>query len=379
MAMQLDFHRTDQTGPGTVLIVDQDAPARTRTARHLGRLGYTVVQAANGPEMLDQLQRGSIVGILLDVGREAESALELVPTLLQRDPNLGIIVISDRNEATVASECMRRGALDYLTKPLDLAILERALERALTWRERLASDRETHKLLRAEVAERAELIRQEREKLQLLAESSLQTLVSVMEAKDPFFAGHSLRVGQMSASIATRMGRTDREVEQVRMAGRLHDLGMISVSSDILSKASPLTPEEFADIKRHPVIGAQLLAPYPDLAELSRFIRGHHERWDGAGYPDGLSREEISWGARVLCAAEIHDAMTSERPYRDRISPQETLERMHGLVGETLDPSVFEALAEVIHNRQALEFVDSAQAPSGGRSSRINLEIINAA
>lgn len=378
MAPQPDYFRTLHGGPGSVLLVDADGAARSRSARHLSRLGYTVVQASNQAEMLDRLHRGTIAGVLLDPGPSVEGAFAMLTALLERDPTLAAIVVSERNEATVASECMRHGAVDYLTKPLDPSILERALERALTWRDRIVTDRETQKLLRAEVAERAEMIRQEREKLQLLAESSLQTLVSVMEAKDPCFAGHSLRVSQMGASIAAKMGRSDREVEQVRMAGRLHDLGMIAVSSDILAKAGPLTPEEFSDIKRHPLIGAQLLAPYSDLADIARFIRGHHERWDGAGYPDGLARQDISWGARVLCAAEIYDAMTSPRAYREKISQEESLLRMHALVGETLDPAVFEALAEVIHMRQALEFVESDHG-STSRPSLINLEITHAA
>ena len=378
MPHQPEYSRTLHGSHGAVLLVDPDSATRGRTTRHLSRLGYTVLQAANATEMMERLQRGAVAGLLLDLGTTPEASIAAMPSVLERDPNVAIIIVSERNEATIASECMRRGAVDYLTKPVDPSILERALERALAWRDRTMTDRETHKLLRAEVAERAEMIRQEREKLQLLAESSLQTLVSVMEAKDPCFAGHSLRVSQMAASIASKMGRSDREVEQLRMAGRLHDLGMIAVSSEVLSKAGPLSPEEFADIKRHPLIGAQLLAPYPDLADVCRFIRGHHERWDGAGYPDGLARQDIAWGARVLCAAEIYDAMTSARAYRQRISPEDSLERMHALVGETLDPSVFEALADVIHMHQALEFVESDR-PAAARPSLINLEITNAA
>jgi response regulator RpfG family c-di-GMP phosphodiesterase len=359
MSYQPDPMLSLHHGPGAILIADGNPVSRAVTVRQLARLGYTVLEATSGAEVLDRLQARGIAGLVLDLGLPGDAPLELVPRVLERDPNLAVIVISEQTDALTASLCMRQGAFDYLTRPVEPAVLERAMERALSWRLRVMTDRETQKLLRAEVAERAEMIRQERAKLQLLAESSLQTLVSVMEAKDPYFSGHSLRVGQMAASIAAKMGRTDQEVEQVRMAGRLHDLGMIAISAQVVCKAGPLTPEEFADIKRHPVIGAQLLAPYPDLSQIARFVRGHHERWDGVGYPDGLARQEIPWGARVLAAAEIYDAMTSTRAYRDRLSPDEALEKMHGFVGETLDPGVFEALAEVIVLRQALEFVES--------------------
>jgi response regulator RpfG family c-di-GMP phosphodiesterase len=346
-------------GPGAILVAAGDHANRNAMARHLARLGHQVLEACSGAEVLDRLHARGIAGLVLDLDLPEEMPLGLLPRILERDPNLAVVVISEQTDAQTASLCMRQGAFDFLTKPVEGPVLERALERALNWRARVMTDRETQKLLRAEVAERAEMIRQERAKLQQLAESSLQTLVAVMEAKDPFFSGHSLRVGQMAASIAAKMGRTDQEVEQVRMAGTLHDLGMIAVSAQVTGKAGPLTAEEFDDVKRHPAIGAQLLAPYPDLAQIARFVRGHHERWDGAGYPDGLARQEIPWGARVLAAAEIYDAMTSTRAYRDRISPDEVLELMHALVGETLDPGIFEALAEVIGRRQALEFVES--------------------
>jgi len=350
--------------PGAVLIAGAEPRTRGELARHLGRVGYTVLQVASGVEALDRVQARGIAALILDHNVSGDVPVALISQALERDSNLAVIVISAHTDAATASQCMRQGAFDYLTTPVEPPVMERALERALLWRARLMTDRETQKLLRAEVAERAEQIRRERAKLQILAESSLQTLVSVMEAKDPFFSGHSTRVGQMAASIAAKMGRSDQEVEQVRLAGRLHDLGMIAIGASLVCRAGPLTAEEFADVQRHPVIGAQLLAPYPDLAAIARFIRGHHERWDGGGYPDGLSGQAVPWGARVLAAAEIYDALTSNRAHREKISLDEALERMHALVGASLDPAVFEALAEVILRRQALEFVDAEHRDS---------------
>lgn len=352
------FHSLFET-PGAILLAGGDAGVRSERARYLGRLGYNVLQAASPLEGLDRVQARGVSALILDHTIVVDAPDSPVRQALERDSNLAVIVISEQTDAMTASQCMRDGAFDYLTKPVEPAVMERALERALLWRTRLMTDRETQKLLRAEVAERAELIRRERAKLQLLAESSLQTLVSVMEAKDPFFSGHSTRVGQMAASIAAKMGRSDLEVEQVRMAGQLHDLGMIAIGASLVCRAGPLTAEEFADIQRHPVVGAQLLAPYPDLTAVARYVRGHHERWDGSGYPDGLAGSEVPWGARVVAAAEIYDALTSNRAYREKINLDEALERMHALVGASLDPAVFEALAEVIVRRQALEFVDA--------------------
>src|SRR5204863_962779 len=132
----------------------------------------------------------------------------------------------------------------------------------------------------------AELAR-ERANVKGLSVATLQALVAVVEARDPWFVGHSLRVAQLAASLAAEAGRSDEEIEQVRQAGLLHDIGMIAVPEGLLSQESHLTAAEFEQIKRHPVVGSEILAPIPHLGGVSVFVRGHHERWDGQGYPDG--------------------------------------------------------------------------------------------
>jgi putative two-component system response regulator len=187
--------------------------------------------------------------------------------------------------------------------------------------------------------------------------ATLQALVAVVEARDSWFAGHSLRVAQLAASIAAEIGRNDEEVEQVRQAGLIHDIGMIAVPEGLLSKEGPLTPAEFEAVKRHTVVGTQVLTPLPHLAALSAFIRGHHERWDGSGYPDGLAGEAIPWGARLIGAAEVYDALTTARPYREQLTPELAVERMHELINTVLSPDVHRALSAVVERGKALVFV----------------------
>jgi HD-GYP domain-containing protein (c-di-GMP phosphodiesterase class II) len=164
-------------------------------------------------------------------------------------------------------------------------------------------------------------------------------------------------VAQLAASLASESGRTDEEVEQVRQAGRLHDIGMICVPAGLQSKEGSLTPAEFEHVKRHTVVGAQILAPLPHLAQAGLFIRGHHERWDGKGYPDGLAGEAIPWGARLIGAAEVYDALTTVRPYREQLSPELAVERMRELTGTVLAPEVYRMLAAVVDRGRALVFV----------------------
>jgi putative two-component system response regulator len=260
--------------------------------------------------------------------------------------------------------------VDYITKPLDLERLGESVRQALQTREETIAKLELDYWIKETVAERTREIEAERRKLELLAASALESLAMALEAKDPYMVGHSIRVADLAASIASELGRNDDEIEQARHAGRLHDIGMIGVPSRVLATQGPLSDEEFSLVKQHVTQGAEFLGPYPHLAEIASFVRGHHERWDGKGYPDGLAGAAIPWGARVLAAAEIYDALTTARPYHAQtLTADQAIERMNSMAGEAIDPEVHAALARVVARRKALEFVaDDSQG--GDRPDR---------
>jgi HD-GYP domain-containing protein (c-di-GMP phosphodiesterase class II) len=162
--------------------------------------------------------------------------------------------------------------------------------------------------------------------------------------------------------IAAEMGLSDEVVEEVRTAGRLHDIGKIGVREEILGKEGPLTTEEYEQVKHHVVVGSQILAPLAHLGEIIGFVRSHHERWDGQGYPDKLRGEEIPLGARILGAAEIYDALTTSRPYQEKMPPDMAVERMRDLAGTVLDQAVFRALEAAVKRRHTLVFLDDMRA-----------------
>jgi HD-GYP domain-containing protein (c-di-GMP phosphodiesterase class II) len=147
----------------------------------------------------------------------------------------------------------------------------------------------------------------------------------------------------------------------VRTGGRLHDIGKIGIREEILNKQGPLTKEEFEHVKQHVTVGSQILAPLVHLGEVIGFVRSHHERWDGTGYPDRLRGEEIPLGARIIGAVEIYDALTTARPYQERMPPELAVERVRDLMGTVIDPAVHGALEAVVSQRQALVFVDDAR------------------
>lgn len=348
--------------PDRVLVVDAEPAMREALETYLNHRGYEVLTAGFGEEALGILARQKISCMLADARLFGTGSGELLSRSLERDPTLAVLVLSSRVDVSDVVQYLQYGAMDYLAKPLDLPQLDAALQRALRRRAELIRQRGITRLLKEEVVNLGAELARERAKVKGLAVATLEALVAVVEARDRWFAGHSLRVAQLAASLAAETGRSDEEVEQVRQAGLLHDIGMISVPEGLLSKQGPLTAAEFEEMKRHTVVGSQILAPLPHLNGVSSFVRGHHERWDGQGYPDGLAGEAIPWGAGLIGAAEIYDALATARPYREQLTPELAVERMHELIGTVLAPEVHQALTAVVDRGKALVFVDEERS-----------------
>lgn len=339
--------REPDRGPVGVLVVDDEEPIRNALRRFLTQEKYEVHTASTGAEALAAVQQHRVGCILLDLRLPDEPGTDLVLQLLDADPDLAILVLTAVNDAATAAMCLQRGALDYLVKPVDLADLLRAVQRVLRRRDARLESQRLNSMLREEVALRTAELQLERESLQHLSVATLEALVNALEAKDRHLRGHSARVAELAAKIAAVCGMTDDQVETVRTAGRLHDLGKIGIREAILAKQGPLTDEEFTHVKTHTVIGAQILAPLTHLADVIGYVRSHHERWDGKGYPDGLSGESIPIGARILGAVEIFDALTTSRPYQETMSAVQAVDRMEDLVGTVIDPAIHSALRRV--------------------------------
>jgi HD-GYP domain-containing protein (c-di-GMP phosphodiesterase class II) len=177
-------------------------------------------------------------------------------------------------------------------------------------------------------------------RLQRAIGQSLRGLANALEAKDPYTQGHSERVGAWSRRIAVALGLPAAEVDTITHAGLLHDLGKIGVPETILRKPGMLEPDEWAVMRRHPVVGAQIVAPFDGLAAASVLIRHHHERADGSGYPDGLAGNAVPLGARIIAVADVFDALTSERPYRQALTRHAALEHLAAEARTRLDADV---------------------------------------
>ena len=174
-------------------------------------------------------------------------------------------------------------------------------------------------------------------RLQQASFQSLLGLANALEAKDAYTRGHSERVAALARRIALAAGVAPAAADVIAHAGLLHDLGKIGIPEGVLRKPGPLSDEEWLVMRRHPIVGAQIVAPLEFFAEGAIIVRHHHERHDGSGYPDGLRGELIPLGARIVAVADVYDALTSDRAYRPRLARAEAVRRLGAAAGQTLD------------------------------------------
>lgn len=315
--------------------------------------------AESGPAALARLSRERFDIMLCDVRM---SELDMLPLALRLDGDLAVLMLTALNDAATATEALSHGAVDYLVKPIELDEVERAVVRAEHRRSLEIGRRTVEILIREEVALRTDELEQDRRALHAMTIGVADSLINAMEAKDVFLRGHSQRVAELAASVAEALGLDADLVENVRLAGRLHDVGKIGIREDVLNKPGPLTAEEFAHVKDHVRIGMEILAPLKHMPIALEYVSDHHEHFDGSGYPRGLAGEQITIGGRILVACDAFDALTSRRAFRDAMEPRETVAHLETYVGSLLDPEVFAVLKRVVLRRKTLTFIDDRHA-----------------
>jgi len=226
---------------------------------------------------------------------------------------------------------------------------------------------EAYKQLLAESDSWAEqLVESSRANHELLR-GAMEALVSAIEAKDVYTAGHSQRVADTACRVARELGWDAEAIEQLRLGSLLHDIGKIGISLEVLDKRGRLTPEEMEIVRQHPVIGARILSSIPGCEEVVRTVLYHHETFDGTGYPTGAKGADIPRAARIVALADIYDALTSRRSYRPPYSPEEALEIMTRDSGKVFDPELIQVFIEAQgHDLPPLCPVSSSEATSQG-------------
>ena len=191
------------------------------------------------------------------------------------------------------------------------------------------------------------------EEITKLNNGLLDTLAEIIDLRDPYVLGHSRGVTEFATKLAKRLGLHEKQVELVRKGSLLHDIGKLGISQGILSKPSRLTPEEYEIIKTHPAIGVSLLAKSPHLRSLIPIVGQHHEFYNGEGYPDGLSGNQISIEARIVSVADAIEAMSSDRPYRKALPVEYIIEELQHCSGTQFDPRVADTAMKILNELES--------------------------
>lgn len=343
-----------------VLVVDDEDSIRTALAKFLRARGFEVSTAAAGEEALATVLAGDRFALMLcDIRMPGMSGVELVPRVLEIDPSMAVMMLTAVNDASTATEALAAGAMDYLMKPFELGELETAIERILHRRALIVEQRNVERLIREDVAARTDELVAERRAVQEMSVAVIEALINAQEAKDVFLRGHSQRVADLAASMASAMGFDDELVEDIRLAGRIHDVGKIGIRESVLNKPGVLEPEEFEHVKDSVRLSVEILSPLKHLARILPYIQDHQEHWDGSGYPRALAGPGIAIGGRILHVADAYDAMTSRRAFREPLSPRDAIEVLAKKSGVQFDPETFLALKSVIQRRKSLVFIDT--------------------
>jgi putative two-component system response regulator len=316
-----------------ILICDDEERIRQDVRKILTGAGYGCVEAPSAKKALDYMVKELPALILLDLFLPDISGIELLKDLKNRYPEVPVVIVSQVDELSTVIRCIRIGAYDYTTKPINEDEVLKCIGRALQTRRIKLEVQKYQQQLEAKVEDQAEEIRE-------TFLGAMSALSFALEAKDTYTAGHSRRVADIAMAIGKEYGLSNDELEDLRWGSLLHDLAKIAVDEKILNKDGKLTPKEYQHVMTHPIVGACLAGSLIKKKRILDIIEYHHEHYDGHGLNQILKGEQIPLLARIVAIADAYDAMVSDRPYRAALTREIALAQIRQGIGNQFDPRI---------------------------------------
>lgn len=332
-----------ETQSARILIVDDEVFVREILVRKLRALGYVCDSCEDGPSALKILHEQAYDLLLTDIMMPEMSGVDLIKEAAKVRPELAVILVTSVIDLEVAVDALKLGAYDYITKPFSLEEVTVAVARALEKRKLVIDNVKYQETLEEQVASRTRQLREALDVLQASYHSVLVALGTALDSRDADTGCHSYRVTLYSTRIARQLALNHREIRSIEQGALLHDIGKIGVPDDLLRKPDRLTDAEWAMMRRHPEIGFRILSGIKFLQGAAQIVLQHHERYDGLGYPKGLSSDSVAIGARIFALADAFDSMTSDRPFQVACSFEAGREEIRRCAGKQFDPRVVEA------------------------------------
>lgn len=371
IAEQPMITNTGPNFPKNILVIDDNHDNLQLIAKVLKGHGFTVRLSPDGLLAINSAHRYPPDLILLDVNMPGMDGFKVCEQLKidKRTSDIPILFISALGESFNKVKAFKVGGTDYITKPfqieeviarinhhLNLAWFKKQL---LEKNQDLVEEVEEHKRTKKRIVflnTKLEKFNSELEKLvQSRQEEMLERLAIVGEKRDDDTGEHTFRVGNLSAEIAEQMGLSEQKIIMLRQAARLHDIGKVAIPDSVLLKPGRLTQEEFEIIKRHTTVGAEILAqsPTPIVRMAEEIALSHHERWDGKGYPQGLSKQQIPLTARIVTVSDVFDALINERPYKKAWELERAITEIKNCIGTQFDPEVVNAFLLILKDSES--------------------------
>jgi putative nucleotidyltransferase with HDIG domain len=334
--------------PDRILVVDDEEAIREIVASMLSTAGYACKQAGSGMEALAVLTSGEEFELMLsDLMMADLDGIGLLERTKEKYPDMPVVMVTAVHDISVALAAIRNGAYDYLLKPFEREQLLNTVSRALENRRLKVENRTYQTNLESLVAARTDQLQAAMASLERSYDITLEALGDALDLKDRETEGHSKRVTAFTIAIARAMGLPREQINTIARGAFLHDIGKMAIPDKILNKPGKLEPEEFTIMREHAYHGYQIVRKIPFLAEASEIVYSHQERFDGTGYPRGLKGEEIPLGARIFSVADTFDAITSDRPYREKQSLQAARTEITKWSGRQFDPEVVRVFLEM--------------------------------
>jgi len=350
------------SGSLAITVVEDDPSLAEFVSFALAKWQHEAQCCGSAEEAISLLEKQPTPVLLTDLGLPGCNGLWLVQQVRERWPETMVIVMTANQDVETAVECLNAGAHQYLFKPVNLEQLRRVVEGAL----------ETSRLRQERIRQQEKLeatVGRQTRKIRRMFLSGINSLIRALEARDAYTSGHSQRVRSASIALARSLGFGPREVRQIALAAALHDIGKVAIPESILNKPGSLTPDEWLAIQAHPVTGENILRPIIRSRAILSAIRGHHERLDGRGYPDGLTGEQIPVLAKVISVVDYFDAITSVRPYRGAMTLDEACSTLREASGSVLEPLYVEVFVRRVIERKP---EDPARSSAADRFVRVS-------
>lgn len=344
--------------PSKILIADDDNLVREAVQKILTMFGHEVVPVASGEEAVESINDDFDV-VILDINMPGMDGFDTFHAITEKKFDMPVVFLTGAGSMEYAVKAINLGAYDFITKPIeDLDIFNIKINRAIEKRMFLLNEKaykinleKDVKKKTKELAEKNLLLEEYSKNLETSTINTMLSLQTALEEKDQYTAGHTMRVTHYAMMIAKAIGLTEEDRAILKRACNVHDIGKLVIDLSYIHKPGALSDEEWARMKQHPEIGANIIKPLAFMEKELFIVRHHHERIDGKGYPDGLTGDELDILTKIITVADSYDAMTSKRSYKKDMSTQQGIVEMRKCTGTQFDPDVVETFITVLENQ----------------------------